>query len=65
MNDKLEAECISCQQGNDSCGYANAKFSFGKGSYYILECYGPSIPSSTLYSQTEKLSRIENCYVLS
>lgn len=57
MDDKLEAECLSCQQGNDSCEYANAKFSSGKGSYYILECYGSTIPFSTLYSQTEKLGR--------
>lgn len=58
MNDKVEAECISCQQGNDSCGFANAKFSTGKGSYYVLECYGPTIPFSTLYNQTEKLALI-------
>ncbi|CAF0954267.1 unnamed protein product [Adineta steineri] len=58
MNTKLDAECISCHDGNESCGYANAQFSHGKGSYYILECYGPSIPFSTLYNRTGRLELI-------
>ncbi len=57
MNDILDADCLSCQSGNESCGYANAQFSPGKGSYYILECYGPSIPYAILYSRTEKLGK--------
>jgi len=47
-------ECLSC---NESCGYANAQFSLGNGSYYILECVGPSIPYSTLHNQIEKLGK--------
>ncbi|CAF4091113.1 unnamed protein product, partial [Adineta steineri] len=51
-DNNTDIECLSC---NDSCGYANAQFSLGKGSYHILECFGPSIPYSTLYNQTDKL----------
>jgi hypothetical protein len=54
---ELDIECISCQDKNDSCGYAYAQFSRRNGSYYILECYGPSIPYSMLYKQTEKLGK--------
>ena len=50
-------ECLSCQQGNETCEYANAKFSLGKGSYYILECYGLAVPFAVLYSRTGKLSK--------
>jgi hypothetical protein len=57
MNDKLDVDCLSCHDGNESCGYANAQFSPGKGSYYILECYGPSIPYSMLYNRNEKLGK--------
>lgn len=57
MDEKLDVECLSCHDGNESCGYANAKFSRGKGSFYILECYGPSIPYSILYNPAERLSK--------
>ncbi|UJR20892.1 hypothetical protein I4U23_024001 [Adineta vaga] len=52
-----EIECLSC---NESCGYVNAQFSSGKGSYYILECLGPSIPYSALYNRTDKLMLINS-----
>ena len=58
MNDKLDVECLSCQVGNQTCEYANAKFSRGKGTYYILECFGLSVPYSTLHSRTEKLGKL-------
>ena len=57
MNEKIEVECLSCQQGNETCEYANAKVSLGKGSYYILECYGSAIPFAVLYSRTSKLGK--------
>ncbi len=47
-------ECLSC---NQSCGYAHAQFSLGDGNYYILECFGPAIPYSTLHNRTEKLGK--------
>ncbi|CAF1150393.1 unnamed protein product [Adineta steineri] len=56
-DNNTDIECLSC---NDSCGYANAQFSLGKGSYHILECFGPSIPYSTLYNQTDKLVLIND-----
>jgi len=49
-----EIECLSC---NESCGYASAQFSLGNGNYYILECFGPSIPFSTLHNRIEKLGK--------
>lgn len=52
MSNQIEPECISCNDVNDTCGYSSAKFSAGNSSYFILECYGPSIPYSTLYSTT-------------
>lgn len=62
MEDEVGPECISCQDVNDTCEYANAKFSRGNGSYYVLECYGPSVPYSVLYSGTEKLGK-EFCFL--
>ncbi|CAF1161992.1 unnamed protein product [Rotaria sp. Silwood1] len=59
-NEQIDAECLSCHNDNESCGYANAKFSRGNGSYYILECYGPKIPYSTLYNRTNKLILIND-----
>ncbi|CAF3436510.1 unnamed protein product [Rotaria socialis] len=58
MTDQIDSKCLSCDDANETCGYANAKFSRGNGSYYILECYGPSIPYSTLYSGTQQLALI-------
>ena len=49
-----DIECLSC---NESCGYVNAQFSFGNSSYYIMECFGPSIPYSILYNEVKKLSK--------
>jgi hypothetical protein len=49
-----DIECLSC---NQSCGYANAKFSLGNGSYYILECFGPAIPYARLYDRTGELGK--------
>ncbi|CAM4778334.1 unnamed protein product [Rotaria magnacalcarata] len=54
---KSYIECLSC---NESCGYANAQFSLHNGSYYILECFGPSIPYSTLFNRKEKLILIND-----
>ncbi|UJR28644.1 hypothetical protein I4U23_009876 [Adineta vaga] len=58
MNDKVDLDCISCNDENQTCGYANAQFSSGNGSYYVLECYGPSIPYSTLHNRTDKIGLI-------
>ncbi|CAF1639034.1 unnamed protein product [Adineta ricciae] len=55
---QANADCISCNIANHSCGYANAQFSPGKGSYYILECYGPSVPYSTLHNLTDQIGLI-------
>jgi hypothetical protein len=57
INDKLDADCLSCDDANETCGYASAQFSHGKGNYYILECFGPSIPYSTLHNRTDKLGK--------
>ncbi|CAF0987125.1 unnamed protein product [Rotaria sp. Silwood1] len=57
LNSKSEIECLSC---NESCGYANAQFSLSNGTYYILQCFGPSIPYSTLYNRNEKLALIND-----
>ncbi|CAF1087184.1 unnamed protein product [Rotaria sordida] len=56
-NSKSEIECLSY---NESCGYVNAQFSLGNGTYYILECFGPSIPYSTLYNRNKKLAFIND-----
>jgi hypothetical protein len=56
---RSEIECLTC---NESCGYVNAQFSLGNGSYYILECFGPSIPYSTLHNRIKQLGII--CFLL-
>lgn len=59
LDDENHLECLSCQNDNDSCGFAHAKFSLGRGSFYVLECYGPSIPFATLHDRTSKLGKEE------
>jgi len=63
VNSISEIICLSC---NESCDYASAQFSLGKGNYYILECFGSSIPYSILYNQTKKLGnkKNEDCFVI-
>ena len=57
---KNRVECLSCRDENETCAFANAQFSPGKGSYYILECNGPSIPYSTLHNRTHRLTLIND-----
>jgi hypothetical protein len=63
VNSISEIICLSC---NESCDYASAQFSIGKGNYYILECFGSSIPYSILYNRTKKLGnkKNEDCFVI-
>jgi hypothetical protein len=56
-----DIECLSC---NESCGYTSAQFSIGNGDYYILECFGPSIPYSILYNRTRKLGKKKDYFTV-